>query len=119
MFRDLKNEIADAEANRSVIQDFENYMIKQKMDNTSTTSKSSTIVKALGHLFEYHDSLLHFETEKDPNFNLQRLLNPLNDDFLEIADPTAIDGWDSKRDWTQWGKVAKSLQGKVERPCSI
>ena len=92
-FQEPLEKIADVKANRSVIQDFEYFMKQQKMDNTSTPSKSSTIVKAIGHLFEYHDSLLKFETDKDASFNLQRLLNPLNDDFLEIADPTAIDGW--------------------------
>ena len=85
--------ITNFENNRAVIEEFEKFMKNQKLDTTSTPSKLSTIRKAMSHLFNYPDSLLHFETALDPKFNLQRLLNPLDEDFLELADPTTVDGW--------------------------
>ena len=80
-----KTRIIDIENNRTVIEEFENFLKKQKKD--------STIRKAMGHLFSYPDSFLQFETALDSKFNLKRLLNPLDDDFLELPDPTTVDGW--------------------------
>ena len=88
-----KIELDKMEKNSRIINRFEKYINNKKMDTSQDPSKLSTLRKQKGHLFTYHDSLLSFETNKDPLFNLERLTNPLSDDFLELDDPTAVDGW--------------------------
>ena len=54
---------------------------------------NSTGSKAIGNLFKKEDSFLHFQTKKDPTFNLGRLLNLAGNDFVQLPDPTIVDGW--------------------------
>ena len=55
--------------------------------------ETSTKKKIIGHLFSYHDSYLAFNTKKIPDFNLKRHLEFLSEKFLELKDPTVVDGW--------------------------
>ena len=55
--------------------------------------ETSTKRKIIGHLFSYHDSYLAFNTKKIPDFNLKRHLEFLSEKFLELKDPTVVDGW--------------------------
>ena len=86
-------DLVKLENNSRIINRFEKYMNNKKMNKSQNPSKLSTLKKHNGHLFTYHDSLLSFESNKDPLFNLERLTNPLSNEFLELADPTAADGW--------------------------
>ena len=86
-------ELDKMEKNSRIIDRFEKYVNNKKMDTSQDPSKLSTLVKHKGHLFTHHDSLLSFETNKDPLFNLERLTNPSSNDFLELNNPTAVDGW--------------------------
>ena len=68
-------ELHKMERNSRIIERFEKYINNKKIDTNQNPSKLSTLVKHKGHLFSYHDSLLSFETNKDPLFNLERLTN--------------------------------------------
>ena len=46
-----------------------------------------------GHLFHYSDSLLQFLHDSTPNFSLERFFSPNSDLFLELKDPSVVDGW--------------------------
>ena len=68
-------ELHKMERNSRIFERFEKYINNKKIDTNQNPSKLSTLVKHKGHLFSYHDSLLSFETNKDPLFNLERLTN--------------------------------------------
>ena len=90
---ELQSKLCDLEKNSIVIRDFENFLKIQKLDKTTDISNLSSIRKAMGHLFLYPDSLLQYKTDTIADYNLERHLNPLSEDFLEVSDPTAVDGW--------------------------
>lgn len=84
--------IEEVESNKIFIEKFENFMKKKSLNNKSS-SMNSTGSKAIGNLFKKEDSFLYFQTKKDPTFNLGRLLNLAGNDFVQLPDPTIVDGW--------------------------
>ena len=85
--------LSDLMLNKTIIEDFCRYIEQLKSDTCDKPSKLSTVVKAKGHLFYYHDSFLNYEYSKNPEFNLKRLVSPRDIDFLELPDPSEVDGW--------------------------
>ena len=79
--------------NKTIIENFSSYIEQLKSDTCDEPSKLSTVIKAKGHLFHYHDSFLNYEYSKDPEFNLRRLVSPRDPDFLELPDPSEVGGW--------------------------
>ena len=78
------------EENAKFIKDFRAHLV---LHSDSGSEGSSTISKATGNLFHYERSYLNFSMKKIEGFNLSRLLDPFDDKFLEIEDPTIADGW--------------------------
>ena len=115
---DITLVLSKLQLNATVIEDFGKYIEHKKSDSCEDPSKLSTVVKARGHLFHYHDSYLNFEYSKDPKFNLKRLVSIQDEDFLELSDPTEVGGWldsikgvDGKADP---GRRRESLKAHVE-----
>ena len=79
--------------NASVIEDFEKYLNHKKKGTCSDPSKLSSNLKTRGHLYLYQDSFLAFESKRNQKFNLKSLISPLAEDFVELSDPTEVDGW--------------------------
>ena len=98
----ISKDITKLETNKTVIEAFGSYL-KQR------DAKVSTVNKANGHLFYYHDSFLNYEVSKDPLFNLKRLMSPQDEDFIELSDPTEVGGW---FDYTP-GDVGKADAGRL------
>ena len=86
-------QVFELEKKSEIISRFEDYMNNKKLATSKDPSKISTLKKHKGHLFTYNDSLLNFEIKRDPSFNLERLISPLAEDFLELKDPTEVRGW--------------------------
>ena len=87
------SKLSEHDTNKCVIEDFEEYMIRKKSDVSKSPSKLSTLKKAMGHLYNYDDSLLNFLSKSDQSFNLRRLVSPAEDNFINLPDPTSVDGW--------------------------
>ena len=51
--------------NKTIIENFSSYIEQLKSDTCDEPSKLSTVIKAKGHLFHYHDSFLNYEYSKD------------------------------------------------------
>lgn len=83
---DNEVDVLELPENASFIEECKQYVIQSTASEKDSTT---TVSLTTGLLFRYPDSLLRFEVKKDPNFNLSRLLDFLNEDnFLEIRDPT-------------------------------
>ena len=84
--------LCELKQNSGIVSDFQKYLRNLRF-SSSSEDDVSTIRKMSGHLFFYPDSLLHFLHDKIPDYNLERHLQPLKDDFIELEDPTKADGW--------------------------
>ena len=62
-------------------------------NSDSGSEGSTTISKAMGNLFHYERSYLNFFISKVEDFNLNRLLDPFSENFIELEDPTILGGW--------------------------
>jgi hypothetical protein len=89
----LAPKLCDLEANSQIITEFEAFLRNVKFDTSSSGSDLSTIRKMKGHLFHYPDSLLQFQSDKIPNFSLKRYFSPNSEMFLEVKDPSVVNGW--------------------------
>ena len=67
------DDIPNREENINFIEDMKLYMRSQCISTRNI--KSSTITKALSHLFFREDSLLIFRVQQDPTYNLKRLID--------------------------------------------
>ena len=85
--------LCNLEGNAEVLHDFEKFLKMQKFETASNNSNLSTIRKMTGHLFRYEDSLLNFQNSSKENYSLKRHFTPLAADFLEVEDPTIVNGW--------------------------
>ena len=88
MDKNVNEEPHNDQENSAFIEDFKNFLIKR-----SSTSKEelSTISKAEGHLFTYHDCLLKDLVKNHPGFKLRNLVSFLGPDLVELKNP--IHGW--------------------------
>ena len=89
---ELKPKLCDLEENSGIIKEFELFLRSQKF-GTSSSGDLSTVRKCLGHACHYPDSLLQFQTNANPNYNLQQHFCPSSPDFLVVKDPTTLGGW--------------------------
>ena len=90
---EMQLKLCQLDMNAGIIDEFENYLRLQKFDTSTSDTDLSTVRKMKGHLFNYPDSLLQFQTDAIPDYNLGRHLTPLSEDFLEVSDPTNLNGW--------------------------
>ena len=75
----------EMEENRIFIEDFKTYL--QKFSATPASRKTPTIDKACSHLYLQTDSLLSYEFEKNPEFNLENLRNFSSNTFVHLRYP--------------------------------
>ena len=85
--------LCNLEGNAEVVKEFEKFLKMQKFETASNDSNLSTIRKMTGHLFRYEDSLLNFQNSSKENYLLKRHFTPQEADFLEVEDPTIVNGW--------------------------
>jgi hypothetical protein len=89
----MATKLCDMDENSSVIVEFERFLRSSKFETSTNQADLSTIRKHKGHLFLYEDSLLQYQYKKDPQYNLQRHFDPQSKLFLEVQDPTGVEGW--------------------------
>ena len=90
---EMATKLCDMDENSSVIVEFERFLRSSKFETSTNQADLSTIRKHKGHLFLYEDSLLQYQYKKDPQYNLQRHFDPQSKLFLEVQDPTGVEGW--------------------------
>ena len=78
-------DICKVQENEQVINEFRRNLGTKHF--STTNSKKSTVSYQEGHLFKYVDSLLQFETSRDPNYNLMMNVDPSSSHFQVISDP--------------------------------
>ena len=79
-------DICKVQENEQVIEEFKQNLGSKHF--STTNKKKSTFSYQDGHLFKYADSLLQFQTARDPNYNLKMNVDPRNSRFQVISDPT-------------------------------
>ena len=77
----LKDKIGNIE----VFEDFKQHLLRKTVLK-SDEKETSTIKKILGHIVLYGDSLVNHESEKDPDFRLQKLID-FKGECLELDHP--------------------------------
>ena len=80
----LATELLDLEGNKVFYSGFQEFMKKRHI---APKEKDNTLDKAVGHLFKYDDSLLSYETQKNEDFCLDRLVSFKEDRFLKLKFP--------------------------------
>ena len=78
--------IVDMTGNSEVIKNFDEW-------NKNKAKGRSTLSKIKGHLFYFVDSLLNFNNSRIDEFKLSRYFTPMQEDFLEVPDPTVSGEW--------------------------
>ena len=79
-------DVCDDPKNREFIQKFTKFIVSQ---TAAENDKVSTVSFSTGILFRYRDSFLKWSVKQDPRFNLNRLVDFLDEsNYLEIRDPT-------------------------------
>ena len=90
--------LLDREGNKKFYSNFQEFMQKRHI---APKDKDNTLDKALAHLFKNEDSLLSYESKKDEEFFLDRLISFKADDYLPLKIPldwlkATCDGYPSK-----------------------
>ena len=80
----LATELLDLEGNKTFYSGFQEFMKKRHI---APKEKDNTLDKAVGHLFKYDDSLLSYETQKNEDFCLDRLISFKSEEFLKLKFP--------------------------------
>ena len=85
---ELKNEVCPSthDGNKEIIEKFEEFL-RARYNLTGWQRKTSTYQLSLGWLFKYEDSLLMFETRRDPTFKLEQQVVFDHPQFRELTDP--------------------------------
>ena len=90
--RDSDERIEDLSAkkgNKEFISEFISWL-EAKTSLKTANKKCSTLNLSKGHLYEYSDSFLFYNTSLDPSFNLGKLVDFKNkDNYLSIKSPVA------------------------------
>lgn len=80
--------LLEKDGNIDFISRYKNYIANRKLCGISSKGKKKEENdKYFGHLFKYSDSFLSYESAKNPEFNLSRLLCFQEEDFLHLASP--------------------------------
>ena len=82
--------LIDKKENRQFISDFEEWLSTRDMERNGD---KSTIKKHSGHLFNYHDSLLVFNSKKYEDYHLQKHVTKDVGPILEVCNPTLTKQW--------------------------
>lgn len=80
--------LLENDGNIDFISRYKNYIANRKLCGISSKGKKKEENdKYFGHLFKYNDSFLSYESAKNPDFNLNRLISFQEEDFLHLASP--------------------------------
>ena len=81
-----KKEAWEEDDNKSVLDEFEDYLKMYKYASNSNKD-SSTYKFSFGHMFKYPDSYLNFHRKSDPTFNFKRVISFNSQGYVQLSEP--------------------------------
>ena len=79
--------LKDLNGNIEVFEDLQKYLKRKTFLIENKEESNPKINKVLGHIILYEDSLLSYESKKDPSFRLNKLIDFKESDCLELDHP--------------------------------